>query len=50
MFMPLDAQLLFTHWFKIEQKFYPQILHSCVLSSLWVEPTKCASNVLEPYL
>jgi hypothetical protein len=37
-------QLSSTHWFRLEQKFLPQILH--IVSSLWAEPTKSFKSQL----
>jgi len=33
-------QMYLTHWFKFDPKFCTQILHQCIISSPWAEPTK----------
>jgi hypothetical protein len=40
----MNLHISLTQQFKVEPKFYSQILHRCVVSSLWAEPINPAST------
>jgi len=43
----MNVHMSLTQLFKVEPKFYPQIQHRCVSSSLWAEPTNKLPSLLD---
>jgi hypothetical protein len=47
----IALEMSFMHWVKFEPKFYAQILHQCVTSSLWAKAIilKCFNWTIDPF-